>query len=71
MLRRRLRALGDLGLVLRERGGKAARAEEADEIEDGETLLDHLVRYTSGEWVCCRCGSLVFELGVGRFDGAA
>lgn len=35
----------------RERGGKTARAEEADEIEDGETLLDHLVRYTSGEWV--------------------
>ena len=34
----------------REREEKAKRVEEADEIEDGETLLDHLVKYTSGEW---------------------
>ena len=34
----------------REREENAKRAEEADDIEDGETLLDHLVKYTSGEW---------------------
>ena len=39
----------------REREEKVKRVEDADEIEDGETLLDHLVKYTSGECKCsCR-----------------
>ena len=34
----------------RREGGEKRGPEEAEEIEDGETLLDHLVKYTSGEW---------------------
>ena len=55
----------------RERGGKARLVEAADEIEDGETLLDHLVKYTSGEWLCLASCCLVSELDVDRFDCAA